>query len=513
MEKRKPTDREAFEKAWLEENLSLEEMTERFSISRSTVKARIKEYGLKKTEKQRMQKIRSTMQKRYGVVFASQDPSFAEKCKKAWSKKRENGDIVQIVERRQKTCLERYGVENPFQSEVLREKGKKTIEEKYGTEFESGATIIRQKGRQTCLKKYGVENPSQIDFVRQKRKQTTLKKYGVVNFSLSGYSNETLKIVSDKNLFENFVKTFPTVTVRTISNALKISPSAALSYFRKYDLYHLIDSSKSCFEVEIANFCKNLGVLVHSTRKVISPLEIDLYSEKLRIGIEFNGDYWRSELKHEKDYHYQKSRLAEESGVFLYHIFQHEWETPSTRIKIENQLRNLFGKNERKIYARKCVIKEVPIPEKSAFLDKNHLQGDDHSSIRLGLYYQDELVSLMTFGKPRFNKRCTWELLRFCSAANTSVVGGASKLFSRFVSEHRGSIVSYSNIAKTKGGLYESLGFGLDHISKPNYVWCNSSGNVLSRYQCQMKNEVDTMTKRGYWRVYGCGNKVWIYNN
>lgn len=455
MEKRKPTDREAFEKAWLEENLSLEEMTERFSISRSTVKARIKEYGLKKTEKQRMQKIRSTMQKRYGVVSASQDPSFAEKCKKAWSKKKENGDIVQIVERRQKTCLERYGVENPFQSEILREKGKKTIEEKYGTESESGVAVIRQKGKQTCLKKYGVENPSQIDFVRQKRKQTTLKKYGVVNFSLSG----------------------------------------------------------SCFEVEIANFCKNLGVLVHSTRKVISPLEIDLYSEKLRIGIKFNGDYWHSELKHEKDYHYQKSRLAEESGVFLYHIFQHEWETPSTRIKIENQLRNLFRKNERKIYARKCVIKEVPIPEKSAFLDKNHLQGDDRSSIRLGLYYQDELVSLMTFGKPRFNKRCTWELLRFCSAANTSVVGGASKLFSRFVSEHRGSIVSYSNIAKTKGGLYESLGFGLDHISKPNYVWCNSSGNVLSRYQCQMKNEVDTMTKRGYWRVYDCGNKVWIYNN
>lgn len=451
MEQRKPIDREAFEKAWLEENLSLEEMTERFSISRSTVKARIKEYGLKKTEEQRMQKIRSTMQKKYGIVSASQDPSFSEKCKKAWSKKRENGDITQIVERRQKTCLERYGVENPFQSEVFREKGKKTIEEKYGTEFESGAAIIWQRGKQTCLKKYGVENPSQIDFVRQKRAKSVPKGYFSVSFS------------------------------------------------------------KPFFENEVVNFCKNLGVTVCETGRAIPSWKIDLYNEENRVWIELEEDRLCSRTRRVKNY--QKSRIAEENGVFLYHIFQHEWETPNTRTKIENQLRNLFGKNERKIYARKCVIKEVPIPEKSAFLNKNHLQGDDHSSVRLGLYYQDELVSLMTFGKPRFNKRCAWELLRFCSAANTSVVGGASKLFSRFISEHRGSIVSYSNIAKTRGDLYESLGFGLDHISKPNYVWCNGSGNVLSRYQCQIKNEVDTMIKRGYWRVFDCGNKVWIYNN
>ena len=48
------------------------------------------------------------------------------------------------------------------------------------------------------------------------------------------------------------------------------------------------------------------------------------------------------------------------------------------------------------------------------------------ASVKLGLFYNDELVSVMTFRKPRFNKKFEYEIIRFCSSAN---IVGASKLF------------------------------------------------------------------------------------
>ena len=40
----------------------------------------------------------------------------------------------------------------------------------------------------------------------------------------------------------------------------------------------------------------------------------------------------------------------------------------------------------------------------------------------------------------------------------------------------------------------------------------NSSNNIKTRYQCQMKDEVKKMRELGYWRIYDCGNKVWSFD-
>ena len=220
-----------------------------------------------------------------------------------------------------------------------------------------------------------------------------------------------------------------------------------------------------------------------------------------------------------RNYHQEKSMIAESKGIFLYHIFEYEWDM--MREQILNQLNNLLGINKEKIYARKCIIKEVSNKEKNLFLEKNHLQGQDKSSIKLGLYYKDELVSLMTFCKSRFNLNYEYELSRFCSKAGCNVIGGASKLFKHFINTYSPkSMISYSNIAHTRGKLYENLGFKLDSISEPNYVWYKN-GDVKSRYQCQKhkligqgyqgNTETEIMHNLGYYRIYDCGNKVWIW--
>ena len=69
--------------------------------------------------------------------------------------------------------------------------------------------------------------------------------------------------------------------------------------------------------------------------------------------------------------------------------------------------------------------------------------------------------------------------------------------------------------------MYEILGFENTHNSKPSYVWMGKS-DIKSRYQTRAKNlnnkgligtEADIMHNLGYYRIYDCGNKVWVWNN
>ena len=305
----------------------------------------------------------------------------------------------------------------------------------------------------------------------------------------------------------------------SLSNKLNINDCTFRRYIKKYNLEEIITplNNESSEEIELQ---KLYPFMKFHNKSILNGKEIDLYDEEKKIGIEFNGNFWHNEYGKNKNYHQQKSLLAEEKGIFIYHIFEYEW--IEKKDKIINQLNNLLGLNQEKIYARKCIIKEVDNESKRIFLEENHLQGNDSSSIKLGLYYNNELVSLMTFVKPRFNKKYQYELSRFCSKNNCNVIGGASKLFKYFIEKYNPqSIISYSNIAHTKGKLYETLGFELDSISDPNYVWCNNGHDILTRYQCQKhkllkqgfkgNTEVEIMHNNGFYRIFDCGNKVWIW--
>ena len=83
------------------------------------------------------------------------------------------------------TNLERYGVENAFQSELIKDKIKQTCLEKYGVENAAQSEVIKDKMKKTCLEKYGVESVSQSNIIQEKAKLTCLKHYGVENPSQS----------------------------------------------------------------------------------------------------------------------------------------------------------------------------------------------------------------------------------------------------------------------------------------------------------------------------------------
>jgi hypothetical protein len=359
--------------------------------------------------------------------------------------------------------------------------------------------------------------------IKNKLLQTNCAKYGFAranqspDFMQKYWGNETYQVLKSEESLKAYIQTQEVKTVKVLSSKLNMSESAFRTYCHRYNLWNLIDHWTSSYELEL----QELFPFMHKTRAVIHPYEIDLYDEEHHFGIEFNGDYWHSDLKLPNNYHQKKSMYAEERGVFLYHIWEHEWQNRRKRDIILSQIKNILGENDRRIYARECYIASVDAETARTFIEDNHIQGYASDSVRIGLYYNNELLSIMTFGKPRFKTECEWELIRFCNKKGTSVVGGASKLFKYFVERYQpDSILSYSHMDKGRGNLYQKLGFELQGITDPDYVWYDGE-NVLSRYQCQKhklieqgfegNSEREIMEGLDYIRVFGCGNKIWIW--
>ena len=277
-------------------------------------------------------------------------------------------------------------------------------------------------------------------------------------------------------------------------------------------------------ETEVFNFISKHTKTQQSNRSILNGKEVDIYCDNEKVGIEFNGVYWHSSNSEDLDplfenKHLEKTTGCAESGVRLYHIFETEWY--DKRLIWESVLVNAIEKTPDRLYARKCKVVEVDASRASEFLSDNHLQGRCGSIVRLGLEYEGELVSLMTFGKPRYNKTHDWELIRFCNLIFTNVVGGASRLLSHFKRNYEGSIVSYANRRWSDGGVYEALGFKFIGVSPPSYYYVKT-GEKLYHRSAFMKHklsdklehfnpsmtEVQNMYSNGYRRIWDSGQLI-----
>ena len=429
-------------------------------------------------------------------------------------------NVDEVSDCRKKTCLRKYGTDSCLKNEEIHAKAAATVREKYGVDNVFASDEIKKKIKDTNLVKYGVEFPMKNEEFREKMKKKMNEKHGVEYAGQVHTTQKAVSVLSTEKTLREFIRSQyggEKPTIVEISNDLGCSETAVGHKINAWGMQDLIGWRDFLPEKEIKAFLEGMNIcFVEHDRSILSGKEIDFYIPSKKIGIEFNGSYWHSEAKKDLLYHQRKSLLAAEKGVFIFHIFEYEWECPSKKEKILEILRELLlDKDVHRIYARNTVVREVTKEEKKVFLDANHLQGNDRSSVCYGLYDGDKLVALMSFCKPRFSKTGDWEISRYCSLQNVRVLGGASKLFLHFLKTNTVSclkIISFSVISKMRGDLYEKLGFVLDHISKPNYVWWKKKEEIKSRYSCQMKDEDKIMHEQGYKRIFDSGNKVWVYS-
>lgn len=217
------------------------------------------------------------------------------------------------------------------------------------------------------------------------------------------------------------------------------------------------------------------------------------------------------------DYHYLKTKFANESGYRCINIW--DWDSLEILIKLL--------KKKDVIYARHCNIKEVSISDTKEFLNENHFQGYAKDSIRLGLYYNDNLVSIMTFGKPRYSKKFGYELIRYCSILN--ITGGVEKLFKYFIDNYNPkSIISYCSLDKFNGNTYTKLGFIYDSYSLGKH-WYNFKyklhftdnlvrqqgfdrlcGNIFGKFGKGTNNE-ELLLEHDFVELYDAGQAKYIW--
>lgn len=429
---------------------------------------------------------------------------------------------------------------------IWKEKQLASLEKKYGKGITNvfQQEDIKEKIKQTNLKKYGVEYIGQSEAMRNKMKQTMLEKYGVEHNSQMRNFRTTLLDGCYEKLIEKLKEyNLTMITPKEKYMGVNHSQSHADYYdlqcgicgkFFKYKFNSRKDLNYACLychpfyrsraEEEINLFITQYFPTVTNDRKILSGTpnpELDIYIPSKKVAIEYNGLYWHSEIQgKDSNYHLDKTNLCEEKGIRLIQIFEDEWMEKSSIVK--NRLKNILGITPYRLYARKCEIKEVDNKVSNKFLEKYHIQGKCNSSIRLGLFYKNRLVSLMTFGKSRFNKKYDWELLRFVSMGSFNVIGAAGKLLSHFRKFHKGSIISYADRRWSQGNLYMNLGFKEIGSSVPAYFYAKENNrysrikfqkhklkNLLEKYDDSL-SERENMELNDYYRVWDCGNKVFV---
>lgn len=491
------------------------------------------------------EKSKQTCLKKYGV----ENPYQAETIKKKIKQTLINHYGVdspikneKIHNKIKQTLVDRYGVDHQSKSKDVREKTKQTNLERYGSTAPAGNKDIQEKIRKTFLKNYGVDHPLRSKIVQDKLQQTNLEKYGVSNPLLAKEIRARLLSTRQKNNWPIFKEFLASKKISILSTEDDFVNKKELMFkcqlcSHEWQEHKMLGSSRrmvcpnctrtnkgSIEEKMLLHYIQSIysGPIIENTRKVISPYELDVYLPDLKLAFEFNGTYWHSENAGKpSDYHITKTRLCNKQGIRLIHIFEYEW--VFNQEKIKSLIKSALGIFDVKLYARRCQVKLIDAKDYRDFLLLNHLQSAVGSPIRYGLYYQNELVSVIGFGQSRYKKGET-ELHRYCVKAGYQIVGGFSKLIKYACKDANiTEFYSYIDLAHFSGRGYKKIGFEKVSVTSPSYIYIRGE-EIKSRLQCQKHklhafldyfdpqlSETENMLVNDYDKVYDCGNLKVVY--
>lgn len=486
-------------------------------------------------------------------------------------------------------------------------KRQNTLTAKYGEDIKSSSPFavkkIQELSQKIVEEKYGVKNAFQMEKCRKKSIEASRKK--------------SIQIQKERGIDIEYLDNgnYLVKNCCPIHGDLEYTQTDFNNRFR-LDRYHVSNPCYLCnpFGYHISGKQKNIfdyiksiysGIVIENDTSVLDGLEIDIYLPELKIGFEFNGDYWHmnplmyryddenssSHIKAieqwEKDR--QKILLADEKGVKLYHIWEYyfsnnkdlqldfisnivlgniEYEHPLLKLKksldkidtsyelkehmifeyenvrivyvdgfyfnknsisygaldswksetkrtifvydyeitderkfevILSDIKYALGKIENRIFARKCILKELTNKDVRKFLEDNSLFGYRSASITLGLYYENELIMVYSFGNNFYGRKKDTEVIRVCTKKNTQVIGGSSKCLNYYIKNYAKSgdtIIFYVDAIHHSGSSMGDFEFVKHENGFMNYyVSFDKLGKAFNRNPSRNKDVKELIEK------------------
>lgn len=461
--------------------------------------------------------IKQSRLKLYGVENFFQNKDIQKKAE-------QNAHTEEAEIKRKSTCKNHFDVDYPMQSNEVKQTLKKNNLTKYGVEYSLQIPEVRENIKQTCLKKYGVNCPLKSEQIKDKIKQTCLKKYNVDNVAKSEIIQKKIINTNNKIRGVNYPLNDPSVLEKQIQTNLdryNVMYNIQLPQSHRYssknskpnrDFAKLLDSYNIKYDRE---FALNKYSFDFKVDDIL--IEINPSATHNTLWGPFGSDHKGIDVY----YHYNKTKTAIENNYRIIHIF--DWDN-------KNKIIHNILLDKPTIYARNTSVVELSTKETNEFLNTYHLQGRcNGQKVCLGLKDKNNnIVTVMTFGKPRYNKHYQWELLRYCS--NSKVIGGPKKLFKYFIEHYNPmSIISYCDKSKFEGNIYRDLHFNLILDGQPMKHWHNPqeklshiTDNFLRQrgfdqlfgtsYGKGTSNE-QLIIDRGYLPIYDCGQNTYVWVN
>lgn len=457
---------------------------------------------------------------------------------------------VDTQSKKNNSSLIKFGGSKELRRKDLKEKIEKTSITRFGsyyTQTENYKKLfawkvlpdsVKEKMKSTNVLKHWKEYYSMTEEYRIKRAFTRYQKF----------LEKSKKYIINTVYFDEFYREKDTWTVSCVCRRCEF-------YFKNRVWFQIrcpkcFPSSRSKTEIELKVYIDSLvwdNSTIINTKKLIYPKELDVYLPGHKLAIEYDGlmfhSVWKSsysrfrETEGEdeyKNYHLEKTESCKEKWIQLFHIFDSEWLEPVKQDIWKSIISSKLDKNIR-LNSRTLKLQEVSYQDSCKFLNDNHLQGEDTSSIRLWLYqiledWQEELVSLMTFWKTEYEETEIWNLYRVSSKKYITIVWWETKLFSYFKKVYLKdweSIISYSDRRYENWDICEKLWFSLSHKTEPNSFYFTvkeykiRSSIDYQKHKLKDKLEIfdedltesENMYNNWYRKIYDSWNLVYIFKN
>jgi len=397
------------------------------------------------------EKVKQIIKEKYGSEYASQNKEIANKISQT--------KLTQESQDKSKnTCLERYGVENPFQNEEIKEKMRETWLEKYGVDHPLKSEIVKNKAKETCLERYNVENPMQDSFINKKSQES---------FPRHQKQNEIRDIIAGLGL-------------KTILDCRDIIPPTEL------DIY--VPEKKFAIEFN--------GSYWHSEAIL--------------------------DAKDARNKHISKLKKCKEKGIRLFQIFENNWDLRKEQIvnfikTILGKNSVNIGARECFISNDECFdfIEKNHIQGYGAGTIKyfNLVHGGQVIASMTASGHHRQNVE----GNPVvLNRLCFKD--GYNVQGGSSKLFKAFIFWAK--NEKYDKIISWSDNSWTSGRIYEVLKFKLEIEYGPDYFYWDMLNNKYVSKQSQKKRstgcpkeitERQFCMEKGLYRIYDAGKKKWEY--